>query len=66
MTIGQAAIQFCLAERHIVSVLPNITNEPQLIEFCQAPSRSPISPADVQRLYRLFDDNFHLASSTAG
>jgi aryl-alcohol dehydrogenase-like predicted oxidoreductase len=65
MTIGQAAIQFCLAERRIVSVLPNLTNEPQLIEFCQAPSRSPITSADVQRLYQLFDDNFHLASAAA-
>ncbi len=65
MTIGQAAIQFCLAERRIVTVLPNLTNEPQLVEFCAAPGRSAIAASDVERLYKLFDNNFNVAPAAA-
>ncbi len=66
MTIGQAAVQFCLAEASIISVLPNLTNEPQLMEFAAAPDQEPISRDDVARLYELFDSDFDLASATAG
>ncbi|MBI3744438.1 MAG: aldo/keto reductase [Chloroflexi bacterium] len=65
MTIGQAALQFVLAEPNIISILPNLTNEPQLIEFCAATAKSPIAKADVQRLYALFDNDFCLEPAQA-
>ena len=61
MTIGQAAVQFCLAEKNIVSVLPNLTNEPQLLEFAAASDLEAISAEDLARLYDLFDNDFDLA-----
>ena len=60
-TIGQAAIQFCLAQPKIVSVLPNLTNESQIAEFCAASGMHTVAAADLSRLEELFDGNFGMA-----
>lgn len=57
-TLAQAAIQFCLSEPTIASVLPNIVNEEQLREFAAAPETPALTPDEVQRLWGLHDDNF--------
>src|SRR5256885_15975025 len=36
-TLGQAALQWVLADDQVASTLPNIYNEEQLIEFAKAP-----------------------------
>lgn len=64
-TIGQAAIQFCLSEKTIASVLPNITNLAQLEEFAAAPDTEAVPQEFVERLHRLYDEGFHLAEATA-
>ncbi len=45
-TLGQAALQWLLADDRVASTLPNIYNEEQLIEFAKAPE---CSTADQRR-----------------
>jgi aryl-alcohol dehydrogenase-like predicted oxidoreductase len=59
-SIAQAAIQFCLSEPSIASVLPNITSEGELEEFCAAPDTPPLTGEEVARLHDLFDHDFYL------
>jgi len=60
-TIGQAAIQFILADPAIGSVLPNIYNDQQLTEFAAAPDTPDLTPAEHQRVAELYESNFGLA-----
>ncbi len=57
-TIGQLAIKFVLAAPMVASVLPNITNLPQLDEFAAAPDAEDIPEEFLQRLSELYDENF--------
>jgi aryl-alcohol dehydrogenase-like predicted oxidoreductase len=59
-TIGQAAIQYLLADPRIVSVLPNIYDSEQLKEFAEAPETPPLSAEEVSRVDALYDSNFGL------
>ena len=65
MSIGQAALKFILAQGSIVSVLPNLTNEPQLTEFAGASDLGDITQEDLDRLYELHDTNFNLSPTSA-
>ena len=69
-TIGQIAIKFCLAEPTVSSVLPNLTNLPQLEEFAAAPETEDVPQELVERLFELYDESFYLEAaeepSTAG
>jgi aryl-alcohol dehydrogenase-like predicted oxidoreductase len=49
-TLGQAAILFCLAERSVATVLPNITSLQNLEEFVRAGDLPPLTPEEVERL----------------
>ncbi len=64
-TIAQAAIQFCLSEPAIASVLPNITSERELEEFAAAPETPPLTADEVARLHDLFDHDFYLEPEEA-
>jgi len=57
-TLAQAAIQFCLAEPLIASVLPNIVHHAQLNEFAAGADVPPISRDEVNELFRLYDEEF--------
>ncbi len=57
-TIGQAALQFILAEPSISSTLPNIYNAEQLREFAAAPDTPPLTDDELARLAELYEDNF--------
>jgi aryl-alcohol dehydrogenase-like predicted oxidoreductase len=57
-TLGQAALQWLLAEKTVGSTLPNIYNEEQLIEFAQAPEKNPITKEELDRVAELFEKNF--------
>ena len=55
-TIGQIAIKFALSGPNVATVLPNITNVPQLEEFAATPETEDIPAELVNRALELFDD----------
>ena len=65
-TIGQAAMQFVLAQPTLTSVLPNILNEDNLREFVAAPDTPPLTPDELDRIADLYDHDFYLEEATAG
>ena len=58
-TIGQIAIKFALSGGMVASVLPNITNAPQLEEFAAASDTEDIPQEFIDRCLELYDENFH-------
>jgi len=67
MTLGQAAIKWLLHQPAMVTVLPNIYTDEQLVEFAAAPGRSDFTPEELRRIADLYARNFDLvpAPSTA-
>ena len=59
-TMSQAAIQFCLAEPAIVSVLPNLTNLEELEEYTNAPETPALTEEEQTRLDELWQNDFQL------
>jgi aryl-alcohol dehydrogenase-like predicted oxidoreductase len=59
-TIGQAAVQFILAEPSVVSVLPNIYDMPQLEELAKASDTAPMSASELATLADLYANDFYL------
>jgi aryl-alcohol dehydrogenase-like predicted oxidoreductase len=57
-TLGQAALQWLLADDRVSSTLPNIYNEEQLIEFAKAPDCPPLTADDMARIEELYSQNF--------
>jgi len=57
-TLGQAAIEWLLAEPRVMSVLPNIYDREQLEEFAAAPDAPPLEPEELARIAALYKDNF--------
>lgn len=64
-TLGQAAIQFILAEPCIASVLPNIYEEAQLREFAVAADTPPLTSTELDRIADLYANDFYLDRETA-
>jgi aryl-alcohol dehydrogenase-like predicted oxidoreductase len=65
-TIGQAAIQFVLAQPSISSVLPNILNEEQLIEFTDAPETPSLTEEEQAKLEGFYPTVFKNEEVLAG
>ncbi|HLF78983.1 MAG TPA: aldo/keto reductase [Dehalococcoidia bacterium] len=63
-SLGQAAIQWLLAEPTVASVLPNIYDETQLREFAAASESPALSEAELRHVQELYEANFGL--TTAG
>jgi aryl-alcohol dehydrogenase-like predicted oxidoreductase len=59
-TLGQAAIQWLLAEPRVMSVLPNVYDREQLREFAAAPDTPPLTPDELTRVAELARTNFGL------
>ncbi len=57
-TLAQAAIQFCLSEPSIASVLPNIVTEDDLLEFSKGSEVPVLDEQEVRELYRIYDEEF--------
>jgi aryl-alcohol dehydrogenase-like predicted oxidoreductase len=57
-TLGQAALQWLLADDRVASTLPNIYNEEQLIEFAKAPECPSLTADDMATIHNLYSDNF--------
>lgn len=62
-TLGQAAIQWLLAEPLMASVLPNIYEEAQLREFAAASESPPLTAEELRRVDELYRSNFGLVSA---
>ncbi|MEO6913845.1 MAG: aldo/keto reductase [Candidatus Baltobacteraceae bacterium] len=63
-TLGQAAIQWLLHEPRVMTVLPNIYNREQLVEFADAPQTPSLTPDELQRVDALYKTNFGLTEET--
>ncbi|MFN2636565.1 MAG: aldo/keto reductase [Gemmatimonadaceae bacterium] len=61
MTLGQAALKWLLAERRVVTTLPNIYDMQQLKEFCEASDKPDLSAGDMARVAELAERNFGVA-----
>jgi len=59
-TLGQAALQWLLADDRVASTLPNIYEQAQLDEFAKAPYCPPLTSEDIARIDDLYSDNFGL------
>jgi aryl-alcohol dehydrogenase-like predicted oxidoreductase len=57
-TLGQAAIQWLLAEPRVMTVLPNIYDREQLIEFAKAPDTPALTSTEMERVAALYEKNF--------
>jgi aryl-alcohol dehydrogenase-like predicted oxidoreductase len=57
-TLGQAALQWLLADHRVASTLPNIYNEEQLVEFARAPDCPPPTADDMAKIEKLYSENF--------
>ncbi|MEO6835718.1 MAG: aldo/keto reductase, partial [Candidatus Tumulicola sp.] len=57
-TLGQAAIQWLLDEPRVMSVLPNIYDREQLVEFADAPQTPDLDSAERARIEELYAKNF--------
>jgi aryl-alcohol dehydrogenase-like predicted oxidoreductase len=59
-TLGQAALQWLLADDRIASTLPNIYNAEQLVEFAKAPETPALTSDELARIDHLYAANFGL------
>ncbi|GAC1301596.1 MAG: aldo/keto reductase [Vulcanimicrobiaceae bacterium] len=57
-TLGQAAIQWLLAEPRTMTVLPNIYDREQLREFATAPDTARLTADEMSRIAELAKSNF--------
>jgi aryl-alcohol dehydrogenase-like predicted oxidoreductase len=57
-TLGQAALQWLLADDRVASTLPNIYEEAQLIEFAKAPDCPPLTSDEMKKIAELYAENF--------
>ncbi|MBI2886924.1 MAG: aldo/keto reductase [Chloroflexi bacterium] len=64
-TLGQAAIKWLLAEPLVATVLPNIYDEEQLVEFAAAPEVADLTAEELARVAELYDHNFYLEQEPA-
>src|SRR5579862_9671390 len=57
-TLGQAAIQWLLAEPRVMTVLPNIYDRAQLAEFAAASDAPALTAEELRRIDALYKENF--------
>jgi aryl-alcohol dehydrogenase-like predicted oxidoreductase len=63
-TLGQAALQWLLADPRVACCLPNIYDEAQLREFAEAPETPPLTEDELKRVAELARGNFGVAGET--
>src|SRR5438270_6793438 len=57
-TLGQAALQWLLADDRVASTLPNIYEEAQLVEFARAPETPGLTDDELRKIDELHAENF--------
>jgi aryl-alcohol dehydrogenase-like predicted oxidoreductase len=65
-TLGQAAIQWLLADPSVTSVLPNIYTSEQLQEFAAAPDTPELTAEELAQVADLYAHDFYLSTAGAG
>jgi aryl-alcohol dehydrogenase-like predicted oxidoreductase len=65
-TLGQAAIQWLLAEPAVTTVLPNIYDSEQLREFAAAPATPDLTESELERVAELYATDFAGEPAAAG
>ena len=65
-TLGQAAIQWLLAEPVVTTVLPNIYNSEQLREFAAAPGTPELTTAELEHVAELYASDFAAEPAATG
>ena len=65
MTIAQAALKWLLAEQAMITTLPNIYDEEQLVEFAAASDKADLTSEDLEQVAELYDRNFYLEPEAA-
>jgi aryl-alcohol dehydrogenase-like predicted oxidoreductase len=65
-TLGQAAIQWLLAEPVVTTVLPNIYNSEQLHEFAAAPDTPELSASELEHVAELYASDFAAEPAATG
>jgi aryl-alcohol dehydrogenase-like predicted oxidoreductase len=65
-TLGQAAIQWLLAEPVVTTVLPNIYNSEQLREFAAAPETPELTPSELEHVAELYASDFAAEPAATG
>ena len=65
-TLGQAAIQWLLAEPVVTTVLPNIYNSEQLHEFAAAPDTPELTASELDRVAELYATDFAATAAATG
>ena len=63
-TLGQAALQWLLADPRIACCLPNIYDEAQLREFAAAPESPALTREELDRVAELAANNFGVEGET--
>jgi aryl-alcohol dehydrogenase-like predicted oxidoreductase len=65
-TLGQAAIQWLLAEPVVTTVLPNIYNSEQLHEFAAAPDTPELTASELEHVAELYASDFAAEPAATG
>ena len=65
-TLGQAAIQWLLAEPAVTTVLPNIYNSEQLREFAAAPDTPELTASELEHVAELYASDFAAEPAATG
>jgi aryl-alcohol dehydrogenase-like predicted oxidoreductase len=65
-SLGQAAIQWLLAEQTVTTVLPNIYDSEQLREFAAAPDTPELSATELARVAELYASDFSVEPAATG
>jgi aryl-alcohol dehydrogenase-like predicted oxidoreductase len=65
-TLGQAAIQWLLAEPVVTTVLPNIYNSEQLREFAAAPDTPELTASELDHVAELYASDFAAEPAATG
>jgi len=60
ISIGQLALLWLYAHPTVVSALPNIYDESQLIEFTEASNHEPLTDEEMERIHALYLRNFDI------
>lgn len=63
-TLGQAALQWLLADPRAASTLPNIYDEKQLIEFAAASECAALTADEMEKIAQLYSRNFGIEDET--
>ena len=61
VTIGQLALLWLYAHRSILSALPNIYNQEQLVEFAGASEHAPLTDGEMESIHEMYERKFDVA-----